>query len=359
MLHRIKQSDTKQHIAALRSMQLYSTDHTAATEQGTREQTAEAVGQGESASALVPWSYLFVPSAQLDLYEGKIRRAFPTFVHRVVVCKREGGRIEKKEKPTIAGLIFVHGEPEGVQEYLCHNLSALHLVRDSATGRPARIDPREMDIFMRVSRAEGRTFRFMPNPLASYAVGNQLVRITSGPFAGLEGYVARISRDKHLVIQFGSLTLALSGICKDDFENADEYLMARRAEQPDDQVRENPADWQARIDRAFFQPENSMDMMALCRGLERWIERMRQYEREAGYAEIIRYSLAIVNRIGHCLCGAKTRLWPGQIHQLKTLVRQVEGCLLGIDANPGIRIAEKLRIQSAIKSSRSKYPFLW
>ncbi len=63
----------------------------------------------------------------------------------------------------------------------------------------------------------------MLKPITEYAKGNPLLRITSGIFEGLEGYVVRIDRDRKLVMAVGNMTVAVSGVHKESFEKVEDY----------------------------------------------------------------------------------------------------------------------------------------
>ena len=75
---------------------------------------------------------------------------------------------------------------------------------------------------MKVAQVEPTRIRFMPNAFGHYAKGNPLLRITSGPLAGMEGYKIRIARDKCFVTTLGGMTVAIGGIHRDSFENLED-----------------------------------------------------------------------------------------------------------------------------------------
>lgn len=60
---------------------------------------------------------------------------------------------------------------------------------------------------------------FLKNPLEYYAEGHLKERVTTGPLAGIEGYVVRINRDRKLITRFGVNTYAIDNIHKEEREN--------------------------------------------------------------------------------------------------------------------------------------------
>ena len=64
---------------------------------------------------------------------------------------------------------------------------------------PAPIPEDEMRAFILVTSASPDTYEVLGPDLAKYHTG-QKVRVTEGPFAGSEGYIKRIKKDRRLVI---------------------------------------------------------------------------------------------------------------------------------------------------------------
>jgi hypothetical protein len=72
-----------------------------------------------------------------------------------------------------------------------------------------------MQFFMRTMQIEPTRIRFLEKPYEYYGKFYPQIQITSGPFAGKEGYIIRIHRDRNLVVRLGNLTIAISGIHKE------------------------------------------------------------------------------------------------------------------------------------------------
>ena len=65
-----------------------------------------------------------------------------------------------------------------------------------------------MDNFMKVSRVpDEKVFYLEPNDFVTSPAGRR-VTITSGPFAGVEGVIKRIQRNKHVVVQLDNIIAA-------------------------------------------------------------------------------------------------------------------------------------------------------
>lgn len=192
-----------------------------AAQDGNREQANETKTYRTDNDAPLPWCYLFVHHAKMKCVSERIGQEFHTFIHTSIQHRRKDKHVRKFERPTIPGLLFVQGNCEDIRNYLHNHWPDLHLVNDCSTGKTAIIPDNVMRPFMLLSRTSPTRIRFMPHSFDYYSEGHALVRITSGPLAGLEGYCIRISRDKCLVSAIGGMTIAIGGIHKETFENLD------------------------------------------------------------------------------------------------------------------------------------------
>lgn len=82
----------------------------------------------------------------------------------------------------------------------------------------AEIPNSRMEPFMRVAQTDPDRIRFLLRPFIYYSNNRTLLRIVSGDFAGLEGYVIRIARDRKIVIDVGGMGVAIGGIHAERFE---------------------------------------------------------------------------------------------------------------------------------------------
>lgn len=203
-------------------MPLYSTDiHSKAVGQrGDADNVVKsAEGSLSPGGECTSWCYLFVHHAKINRMEKLLGGKFRTFIHRTTVYKKSDKKVRKEERPTISGLIFVQGDKAEIQDFLNRNCHGVYLAKDCCTKATAVIADEIMRPFMQLDVGRNR-IRLMPHPLTYYSEGHSLVKVTSGLLAGFEGYVVRISRNKCLVTSLGGITVSISGISKETFENA-------------------------------------------------------------------------------------------------------------------------------------------
>lgn len=170
---------------------------------------------------MLPWYYIYVKSNMQEHVLDILKQRFNVFVHKKTKYKRVKKHVVKEDIPTISGLVFVQGNMAEIQSILKERCFGIYLAKDKSTGRPAVIQDKYMQTFIRLSQISPFRIRFMPHPLEYYSVGHPLVKITSGVLDGLEGYQIRISRNKCLITTMGGLTIAIGGVYKENFENVD------------------------------------------------------------------------------------------------------------------------------------------
>lgn len=216
---------------ARESMPLYSSETPANATKGKLEYEPKANSGSEEksypvAQAEPTWSYLFVHYRRTEVVQKELEKEFQVFVHTSLRYRKGDKRKQGKERPTISGLVFVKGEPDAIQRYLSEKFIGLYLAKDHTTGKRAVITDAVMRPFMQISKVQPTRIRFMPHSFDYYSEGHPMVRITSGPLIGLEGYRIRISRDKCFIASMGGLTIAVGGIHADTFENIEEARQA-------------------------------------------------------------------------------------------------------------------------------------
>ncbi len=180
----------------------------------------------------VSWCYLFVHHCRVMAFEEQLKEDGLTyFIHKTIRyvprCRVKGG-VYKLEKPTVSGLVFMQGDPDGIQKYLDEKMQPHRLCRNCATGRPAVIPCSQMEPFMRIAESDPGRLRFLLRPFAYYSRNRTLLRIVSGDYAGMEGYVIRIARDRRLVMDFGGIAVALAGIHAERFEEVDKNRESKK-----------------------------------------------------------------------------------------------------------------------------------
>lgn len=175
----------------------------------------------EDEAVQTSWCYLFIHHTKVDTFTARLDRdKMRYFIHKTVTYQRDKQTrgIHAIEKPTVSGLVFLQGTVRMLQNYLAVNHPTYHLVNNCSTRLPAVITNRIMEPFMRVLETSPERVRFLLHPFKYYAGGNVKLRITSGFFAGLEGYVIRIDRDRRLVMDVGGMSVAISGVHCETFE---------------------------------------------------------------------------------------------------------------------------------------------
>ena len=298
--------------------------------------------------------------AMVNAVNEKLKERYCTFIHKSVVYKRKNKRIAKDEKPTISGLVFVQGESDDIQSFLCENFFGLYLVKDCSTGKIAVIHNNVMQSFMQVSQVEPARIRFMPHTFDYYSSGNTLVRITSGPLTGLEGYRIRISRDKCLVTSIGGMTVAIGGIYKESFENIDEYVRQRRELLCKESQEEcfTLTSCQSEIAQCFFTPQNQMDVMAIGSALNLWIVKAESYIKEKNFDKAVEITLFILNKIGNCFHSIYSDPRIKNFKEINAVCCNADKILISVLNSVDVSVDLKEIIKSERRSLVICYPFL-
>lgn len=250
----------------------------------------------------VPWVYMFTHRMKVNSVNEALKERFDTFIHKSVVYSHKSKGIHKEEQQTISGLIFVHGNPGDVQDFLSERFYGIHLVNDYSTRCTARIPDMEMKAFMQMSGAKGRQVRFLLHSLDHYSTGKTLIRIISGDLKGCEGYIVRIHRDRCLVTSIGNMTVAISGVCKDSFVNAEEYVHEKKTQEYNSpgsgETGMHLSPLQSEIDQNFFNPQNEIDAMAIAKSMDKWSARSRSLYGSGALAEAAEICVYVLEQIG-------------------------------------------------------------
>ena len=267
---------------------------------------ARGAKAGGEAGAGTSWCYMFIhnrEAAKFSEYAAS-EAGFRTFVHRTLNYKKpteqygdvEGGR------PTISGLLFIQGNEKKIKNYLRAYFPQYHVVNDCSTRRTAVIPDMVMQAFMKVSSADPTKIRFMLNPINHYAKGNTLVRVMTGPMAGLEGYIIRIDRDRRLVMGVGDMTVAIGGVHKEQFEAVEDVARQLNNSIDPDQKREL-SELQANIDKSLFAPASFNDVLVVATNLELWQDRAAEYFSRWAYQRAAEILPFLLEEIGYYFSG--------------------------------------------------------
>lgn len=212
------------------------------------------------------WCYLFVHHRKVKAFEERLLEDGVThFIHRTVKYvprhkDRDSGGVRKVESPSVSGLVFLQGSPKKLQAYLNANMQSYMLCKDCSTGKPATIPCGQMEPFMRLSETDPERLRFLLHPFLYYSKNRTLLRITTGDYAGLEGYVIRIARDRRLVMDVGGMAVAISGIHAERFEEVNKEESDRHGR--DTFYKRTLHERNAFIDRYFHPVKSSQEAQA-------------------------------------------------------------------------------------------------
>lgn len=209
------------------------------------------------------WSYVFVHNSKVKAMEAQLTKDKRTyFVHKTIRYFKKLGKqkVQHKEIPTVSGLVFFQGIPKDIQDYLNKKFPHIYLCKNCSTGKVAEIKDSQMRPFMRVNETEPERIRFLLKPFHYYARNRILLRITSGELAGLEGYVIRIDRDRRLVMDVGGISVAISGVHAEHFEEVESDNTSTTDTNPFYQ--RNLQEREALIDR-YFHPVKTASEVAV------------------------------------------------------------------------------------------------
>ena len=180
----------------------------------------------------MPWGYLFIHNKTAQVFEREMDSynennpgsAHACFIHRSFTYrqKNENGGVKKELKPTVSGLVFLQGRTVDLQKFLRTRYPQYHLVNDRCKGLPASISDKVMQPFMTVLKDNPERVTFLRDPFEKFAREHVKLRVLTGLFAGCEGYIVRIDRDRQLVFDFGGYAVAIRGVHKEDFEVVNE-----------------------------------------------------------------------------------------------------------------------------------------
>ena len=234
------------------------------------ESIPEVVPSNDDKDNCTSWSYLFVHNQKVKSIEEQLKKDGVThFVHKTIKYvprHRNRGGMREVETPSVSGLIFLQGDPELLQDYLDKNIKPYKLCKNCSTGKVATIPCNQMEPFMRVAETEPERLRFLLCPFVYYSKNRTLLRIVTGEYAGLEGYVIRIARDRKLVMDVGGMAVALSGVHAERFEEVNK----NEADKKERELfyKRNLHERNAFIDRYFHQVKTAQEVSAQVENIE-------------------------------------------------------------------------------------------
>lgn len=234
------------------------------------ESIPKVVPSNDDKDNCTSWSYLLVHNQKVKSIEEQLKKDGVThFVHKTIKYvprHRNRGGMREVETLSVSGLIFLQGDPELLQDYLDKNIKPYKLCKNCSTGKVATIPCNQMEPFMRVAETEPERLRFLLRPFVYYSKNRTLLRIVTGEYAGLEGYVIRIARDRKLVMDVGGMAVALSGVHAERFEEVNK----NEADKKERELfyKRNLHERNAFIDRYFHQVKTAQEVSAQVENIE-------------------------------------------------------------------------------------------
>lgn len=221
-----------------------------------------------SSAAPATWSYLFVHHSRVAKFEEWLRKDGKTFfVHKTIRYYRKNDKlkVQRREIPTFSGLVFIKGSPKETQAYLDWYFPGHYLCKNCSTGRVAQIPDSQMRPFMCICETSPERIRFLLHPFHYYARNRILLRITTGNMADMTGYIIRIDRDRKLVMEIGGMSVAISGVHAERFE---EVEPAKTTVDSDVFYKRNLHEQQVLIDRYFHPVKTTKEVYAQADNIE-------------------------------------------------------------------------------------------
>lgn len=308
-----------------------------------------------------PWHYLFVHRAKVEVVCDKVEKEYPVFIHRKITYREERNHVRKDKRATISGLVFVRGDSVGIQRLLNSYFYGMFLSRDCATSQVATIPDGTMQAFIKVMEIAPTRIRFMPHPLGYYSEDNVMVRLTSGPLAGMEGFRIRIARDRCLVTSVGGLTVAIGGIHGDSFENADDYVRQRRLAQSAEREEAAPpfTAIQADVDSCFFLPQNQLDVLAMAASLRSRVVRAGQNVWARHFSEAVEAATAMLSEAGSRYPAITAALRNAQCPDLIEVLRKARDIMETVIGRSDTPADINENVAAALESLPIRHPELW
>jgi len=111
------------------------------------------------------------------------------------------GKLMHKKVSAIPNMLFVHDTRAHIQELKTELEGRLPMryMMNKTTRKPVTVRDRQMQDFIRLIGSDSEKLMYLDNPDVVYEKG-QPVEVVYGPFAGIQGYILRIRRDRKLVI---------------------------------------------------------------------------------------------------------------------------------------------------------------
>ena len=152
-----------------------------------------------------------------------LRSLFPedveTYTPMQTVEQYERGQLSYVEKQLIPSLLFVRCSEDWLVKFKHEHNADFMYYAEPESSRPGAIPDSEMRSFILVTSADaGRDVKYFGADAPEYRTGDR-VRVTGGIYAGAEGYIKRIKKDRKLIVSVtGVAVVAVSYIHPDFLE---------------------------------------------------------------------------------------------------------------------------------------------
>jgi transcription antitermination factor NusG len=131
----------------------------------------------------------------------------------VPMCKKTVKKAEKTETqivPAVSNLCFVHASRAAIDDIFLSmgDNKTAHYIWDKGTRQPIIVQDKPMQDFMQISRVMSDEILYLKDISDKLRQG-QKVRVTDGPFKGVEGTVVRVKRSRRVMVELpGMLAIA-------------------------------------------------------------------------------------------------------------------------------------------------------
>ena len=156
------------------------------------------------------------PYLKSDLEEKKVEYYIPT---QVVKNSADNSQAPPKVEYPLGKLIFVK-TPGRIQNLILAVDGLLCIYKDHATDSCAVVPDAVMEAFRTFLTHNDEKVLFLKDPF-SHFWDKKKVRVTAGPFQGMEGRVVRVQRKRKLVLELGTFAVAISGFDPSQLEPLD------------------------------------------------------------------------------------------------------------------------------------------
>lgn len=156
------------------------------------------------------------------------------------------------------------------------------------------------------------------------------------------------------------MTVAISGIHKENFENLDEYVRQRREllKSGKDSSFVPLTPLQQEIDRCFLTPRTQLDVMAMTAALVPWTTRVKSRLREKDFDEVTEIALFLLEEVGSRFCALYNDPRIGDMGNILTVCREVDDALLSVMGSGDVSTDLKEIVESGRESLAIRFPFL-